>query len=140
VPHSSEIYTLGYAAWTVEEVVEQAQTLDAILVDVRRAPYTTKPGFKKEELRSRFGDRYVHIPGFGNVNYEGGPIELAQPEEGLDAIRALSRPPILMCGCTSPTQCHRSTVATLLAEQMDADVTHLRSPSERAQPDLFEGQ
>jgi hypothetical protein len=52
----------------------------------------------------------------------------------------VDRPPILMCGCLSPTRCPRSTVATLLNEQTGAPITHLRPPSERAQPDLFNDQ
>lgn len=134
----SEIYTLGYAQWKIREVVEQLQALDALLVDVRQSPYTSKPGFKKEELASRLGDRYLHVAALGNVNYEDGPIELAQPEQGLETIRTLDRPPVLMCGCQSPAQCHRSTVAALIAERAGATVTHLRSPHERAQPRLFD--
>lgn len=134
------IYTLGYAKWSIEEVAKQLDALRATLVDVRHSPHTTKPGFAKSDLEARFGNRYVHLRAFGNVNYKEGPIELADPEEGLRAIRALDRSPVLMCGCQHPDQCHRSSVAQLLADHLDGSIaiTHLRSARERAQPGLFE--
>ena len=131
-------YTLGYAKWSIEEVADQINALDAALVDVRHSPYTTKPGFIKPDLEARFGDCYVHLPAFGNVNYKEGPIELADPDEGLRAIRELDRVSVLMCGCRPPEPCHRSTVARLLANRLGGTVEHLRAPSERAQPRLFD--
>lgn len=131
-------YTLGYAQWTLDEVAAQLDALGAVLVDVRHSPHTTKPGFAKPDLDSRFGDRYVHLPAFGNVNYQDGPIELAKPERGIDKIQALERPPVLMCGCRYPGPCHRSTVAALLTDRLGGTVEHLRTPSERAQPGLFD--
>lgn len=134
----STIYTLGYAQWSIEKVEDEIGTLDAVLVDVRHSPHTTKPGFAKSDLEARFGDRYVHLPGFGNINYKDGPIELADPEQGLRAVRKLERAPVLLCGCQHPEPCHRSTVAQLVADQLGGSVNHLRAPSERAQPDLFD--
>lgn len=134
----SMIYTLGYAQWTTDEVAAHVNTLDAVLVDVRQSPHTTKPGFAKPELDARFSDRYGHLTAFGNANYQGGPIELADPVRGIKAIQALERPPMLMCGCRHPEQCHRSAVASLLADRLDATVKHLRAPIERAQPGLFD--
>lgn len=132
------VYTLGYAAWSIDAVEKQLTMLDAVLVDVRQSPHTTKPGFAKSDLDTRFGPCYVHLPAFGNVNYKEGPIELANPDRGLEAIQSLDRDPVLMCGCRHPGPCHRSTVAQFIADRLDASITHLRSPSERAQPSLFE--
>ena len=132
------IYTLGYAQWDIGEVEAQVNDLDAVLVDVRRSPNTTKPGFAKPDLQARFDDRYVHLPAFGNVNYRGGPIELAAPDQGLQEIQALDWPPILMCGCQHPERCHRSVVAHRIADDLGGTVKHLRSPGERAQPGLFD--
>jgi uncharacterized protein (DUF488 family) len=136
---SFHIYTLGYAHWSIQEVEQCLQHLDAWLADVHHPPHTTKPGFSKSELINRLGgDRYRHIPGFGNINYTGGPVELAAPEDGIDQIRARGGPVVLMCGCASPAQCHRRAVAELLCERMGGSPTHLRAPSERDQPDLFD--
>lgn len=133
----SSIYTLGYAHWALDEVEPVIRVLDGILVDVRHTPYTSKPGFSKDELRDRFPNRYLHLDAFGNANYDGGPTELANPERGLEAISELELAPILMCGCKSPSQCHRSTVASLIADRWTVPVHHLRAPSERAQRSLF---
>lgn len=131
------IYTLGYARWSIDDVESVVDTLEAVLVDVRRSPRTTKPGFDKPALEARFGNRYVHVPALGNDNYKGGPIQIVDPERGRNEVRQLNHPPILMCGCASPQQCHRSTVATLLADQLGGTVKHLHPPTERVQLDLF---
>lgn len=135
---TSTLYTLGYARWTIGEVEATLRELDATLVDVRYAPYSSKPGFAKPALDNRFGARYVHVPGFGNANYAEGSIELANPEEGLRTVAALSSPLILMCGCQSPTECHRSDVATYLADHFDANIIHLRTPDESESATLFD--
>lgn len=137
---SFRIYTLGYAHWSIVEVERRLLDLEAWLADVRRSPHTTKPGFSKPELIDRFGDRYDHVPGFGNLNYRGGPLELAAPDDGLEQIRARALPVVLMCGCASPARCHRQVVAELLCEHIGGSSTDLRAPSERAQPDLFEAE
>lgn len=136
----SKIYTLGYARWTVDQVAVAARELDGVLADIRHSPYTSKPGFSKEELRQRFRNRYVHIAGFGNVNYKEGPVELADFEKGLHRVRQLKRVPILLCGCRSATRCHRSTVALKIAEQCTVSVHHLTAPGDQAQNDLFDSQ
>lgn len=132
------LFTLGYARWTVEEVTACMDRYEATLIDVRHTPYTSKPGFSRDELTDQFGPRYRHIPGFGNVNYENGPIQLVDPENGISAIRDVERAVILMCGCKSHTECHRRTVAELLSRRLGGTPTHLRAPAERAQPTLFD--
>lgn len=137
---NTTIYTLGYAQWAIDEVVDQMDALDASLVDVRQSPHTTKPGFAKTDLEGRLGDRYVHLPAFGNVNYKEGPVKLAAPDKGLPAVRDMESPPVLMCGCQHPEPCHRSTVAQLLADRFGGSIEHLRAPDERAQPGLFDDE
>lgn len=135
----SRLFTLGYAQWSIEEEAACADKHDAVLIDVRHAPHTTKPGFSKGKRMERLGPRYQHVLGFGNINYESGPVELAAPEEGRSTVQAFEKPIILMCGCPSVTECHRSTVADILSSQMSSAPIHLRAPPARNQPDLFEG-
>jgi uncharacterized protein (DUF488 family) len=134
------LYTLGYARWSIEEVEHQMDELDALLIDVRQSPHTSKPGFSKPELASRFGTEYVHVPGFGNVNYKEGPIKLAAPDEGLRLLRRNDGPFVLLCGCRDAETCHRSQVAQVIQDEMGGSITHLRAPSERSQPDLFSSE
>ena len=134
------IYTLGYARWTVEAVQAKVEDLDAVLVDVRQSPQSSKPGFSRSDLQARLDNRYVHFPAFGNVNYKEGPVELADPERGREQIERLDRAPVLTCGCQNPNQCHRSTVATLLSNALGASIEHLRAPGEAGQPTFFENR
>lgn len=131
------LYTLGYALWSIEDVESQVEDLDALLVDVRHSPHTSKPGFSKSELASRLGTDYLHVPGFGNSNYKGGSIKLADPEHGLRRLQPHEGPFILLCGCRNPKECHRSRVARMLQEHLGGSIIHLRAPTERAQPTLF---
>jgi hypothetical protein len=131
------LYTLGYARWSIEEVQSCVEALDATLVDVRYRPHTSKPGFDRESLRSRFGPQYQHLPAFGNVNYQEGPVELADPEACLRAVQRLSAPLILLCGCKAPSACHRTDVAERIVDHYGGTIEHLQSPEERAQPGLF---
>lgn len=131
------IYTLGYAEWSIEELEQCLQRLEATLLDIRYVPRTTKPGFTRDELNERFGSQYKHLPAFGNVNYKEGDVKLSDPELGLQQLRCLKGPFILMCGCKRPENCHRSVVADFLANREQLSIRHLQSPRERAQPDLF---
>lgn len=135
---SSTIYTLGYAQWSIDEVESRLDALDAMLVDVRHSPHTSKPGFAKPALEARFADRYVHLPAFGNVKYKERSIELADPERGLVAIQKLENAPVLMCGCQHPDRCHRSVVAQRIADRFGGRVKHLRAPDAHAQSSLFD--
>ena len=132
------LYTLGYARWSIDEMQSCVEALDATLVDVRYRPHTSKPGFDRTGLRSRFGPQYQHLPAFGNVNYQGGPVELADPGAGLQAVQHLSAPLILLCGCKAPSVCHRSDVAERIVHHYGGTIEHLQSPAGRAQPDLFD--
>jgi uncharacterized protein (DUF488 family) len=135
---SPSLYTLGYAQWSIEEVDRQIDELDALLVDVRHSPYTSKPGFSKPELASRFGTDYLHAPEFGNINYDKEePMSLADPADGLRLLRARDGPFVLLCGCRDPERCHRSRVAVLIQDELGGSITNLRAPSERAQHSLF---
>lgn len=136
--HVQSLYTLGYACWSIDEVQSCVEALDATLVDVRYRPRTSKPGFDRAALRSRFGPQYHHLPAFGNVNYQGGPLELADPDAGLQAVQHLSAPLILLCGCKAPSACHRASEAERIAHRYGGTVEHLQSPEERAQPNLFD--
>lgn len=138
LPMQTPLLTLGYAQWSIDEVTACRAKHDAVLIDIRYTPKTTKPGFSKSDLCDRFGSHYRHVPGFGNVNYEEGPIELAAPNQGIAEVQNFSRALLLMCGCRSPAHCHRTTVADLLSPQFDASPRHLRAPAERAQPRLFD--
>jgi uncharacterized protein (DUF488 family) len=130
------IYTFGYEKRRPEELRAESDRLDAVVMDVRIKPFSRRPDWAKSHLTALLGDRYRWVAGFGNVNYKGGPVELADPEAGLAQIADLieqGRNIILLCYEADPKTCHRSQVAELIAERWGCDVQHLVRDSDSAQ-------
>ncbi len=136
-----KIYTLGYSGWRPEAVRAQAETLDAVVVDVRWSPRSRNPQWTRKRLTELLGARYRHVKAFGNLNYKGGPIKLANPEAGLAEIRPIleaGQPVILMCVCKEVERCHRQDVAAYLVAHLGEDVVvkHLTPPPPPPDPQL----
>jgi uncharacterized protein (DUF488 family) len=124
----STIYTFGYEKRQPEELMAEVERLTAIVVDVRIKPFSRRSSWGKTHLEILLGDRYRWERGFGNVNYKGGPIELADPEGGLAKVAPLiqeGRNIILLCYEADPKTCHRSQVAELIAERFGCRIEHL---------------
>jgi uncharacterized protein (DUF488 family) len=125
------IYTLGYAGWAPTTLCEHVLALDATLVDVRIAPTSKSPQWRREALQALLGERYRHLPDLGNRNaFNGGPVALRNPERAVALIAALivRGPVVLLCGCADPQHCHRSVAAAFLAERLGAAVVHTPAP------------
>lgn len=101
---------IGYSGRTMDELERIVQALDAVLVDIRFAPYSRNPAFRKASLQAALGSRYVHLGAFGNRNYQGGPVDIVDYEAGRAALEALERPALLMCMCRDPAACHRFVI------------------------------
>jgi hypothetical protein len=115
------LYTLGYAAPSAAFILETLMSeLETQLVDVRMHPGSHRyPKWREDALQRCYGERYVHVPAFGNVHYRtpGQPIQLADPEAGVRwAIPLLQqgRNLVLLCVCKDYEQCHRKLVFDLL--------------------------
>ena len=125
------IYTLGYSGRTPEQVEWAALLRSAVLVDVRLRPRSRDPAWTAGRLRAALGDRYVHLRGFGNLNYRGdGPIRLADFAGALAELRDwLDRTGgenvMLLCVCRDVETCHRRVVAERLAEALGGTIEHL---------------
>lgn len=126
----NKLYTMGYSNWNIEQLAAELERLGALLIDIRYNPFSSRPEWRKEELRRRFRGNYIHASALGNVNYQGGPIELANPHKAVTPIRAhlAERPCILMCACSDWQQCHRRQAATFLARTLGVTVEHLEPP------------
>jgi hypothetical protein len=116
------VSTLGYAALGSAQVLEQRMEKDpkTLLIDIRFLPVSRwRPFWRKCALKARYGNRYIHLRGLGNVNYkhwEKG-IQLYDPTTPLLLLRGYMQEGyslILLCACQDPASCHRSTVYDLL--------------------------
>lgn len=132
------IYTMGYAGWAPAGLRDEIERLGAAVVDVRIAPTSKSPQWRKEALAALLGARYVHMPALGNRNaFSGGPAELAAPERALEPVAALLAhgPVVLLCGCADPARCHRALAAAYLADRLGAPVEHIPAPARAPRDD-----
>lgn len=128
----STIYTLGYAAWTLDAIVNTVVKLDAVLIDTRLVPASRNHQFNRKSIAQEFAHlesngraHYQWVKGFGNVNYKDGrkPVVLFNFEVGMQEIQMhvqRRRAIVLMCMCREAVRCHRSVVADMLAKRIRA--------------------
>ena len=124
------LYTLGYSGWTPDAIQEAAQTHNAVVCDIRYAPVSRRPPWRKPQLTQRLGARYQHVQALGNRNYKsGGPIALADYNTGKQAIvdiLATGQAVILMCACKDLATCHRLIAAEQLAADLGVTIIPLK--------------
>lgn len=140
---TTNLYTYGYSGGgTIADLKRYAEA-GLLIVDTRLKPVTRwRREFNYGPLTTELGDSYLSIPEFGNLNYQGGPIQINDFMDGMTRLRnALTKPRatgpfrgvVLLCTCANPMTCHRSEVAQRLIEVgLFEAVTHLR-PGERAE-------
>ena len=124
------LYTVGYTGLTPAALLATANTLDAIIADIRIAPRSRNAVWNKKRLIEAWGPRYVHVGELGNRNYKGEFGEgtlLVDEAAGVAAIVALlqRQPVILMCACVDAASCHRTPAAEAVAAQTGAQIVHL---------------
>ncbi|HEX2219887.1 MAG TPA: DUF488 domain-containing protein [Gemmatimonadales bacterium] len=148
----TDLATIGYQGATVHTFL-RALTGHGVelLVDVRAVASSRRPGFSKTPLAANLqgaGIDYLHLrglgtPAAGRAAARAGRHEemreifqahLATPgareelEALADVVRSGSRV-CLLCFETDPAHCHRSLVASALAELVPVRVTHLVPPT-----------
>ena len=112
--------TIGYTQTNARERIDAfVGRPRSYLVDIRSKPYSWNKSWNREVLRARYGRRYVHVPGLGNVNsgHKGAPIRLSDPEPWVSHFAGeLQRGNsfLLLCGCRDYERCHRKLVYTLI--------------------------
>lgn len=141
------LFTVGYERRSAEQVMDilKAAAVD-LLVDVREKPISRKPGFSKRSL-----ERHCEQAG---IDYESWS-ELGSTKRQRDTLRdtgdlkefhrrfraharhrragaierlakiAAAKAVALLCYERSHQECHRSTLADLVADQLDANVVAL---------------
>jgi hypothetical protein len=139
-------YTPGSSGWTPRAVQEAAQVHNAVICDIRYAPVSRHPQWRKRQLARLLDARYQHAQTLGNRNYKsGGPIVLADYDAGKQVIAeilATGQSVILMCACKHATTCHRLIAAEQLAADLGVGLTHHTPPKQQRAPEkqanLFE--
>src|SRR5262249_8952234 len=115
--------------------ISRAQTHNAVVWDIRYAPVSRHPPWRKPQLTQRLGARYQHVQALGSRNYKsGGPIALADYNTGKQAIAdilATGQAVILMCACKDLATCHRLIAAEQLAADLGVTIIPLKSPTTR---------
>ena len=111
------IYTTGYAGKDVGDLKPMLQALDAILVDIRFAPYSQVTYWRKVYLKALLGKHYLHVPNLGNRTYKENKITIQNLELGLETILNISSNLVLMCACRELEGCHRKEIANELSKR-----------------------
>jgi hypothetical protein len=101
----------------------QPQTL---LIDIRFRPKSWRAEWREATLREKYGKRYRPAGSYlGNVNFQGGPITLADPDEGLRGLCMYlveGYDLILLCQCPDYHTCHRKVIVELLIERSCVEI------------------
>ncbi|MBA2391168.1 MAG: hypothetical protein H0V70_00300 [Ktedonobacteraceae bacterium] len=103
--------------------MEQPQML---LIDTRFSPKSRWAEWREGALREKYGTRYRTAGAYlGNVNFQGGPIQIADLEEGLRGLHLYlneGHALILLCQCADYSSCHRNVIVDHLVERTTVEV------------------
>jgi hypothetical protein len=127
------IYPYGYMAHEARIIQLMGEHPRLMLIDTRLTPWSKKPAWRAEALKTAYGERYRWAgASLGNLNYKhGGPIRLADPVAGLRGLRHWLQHGydlLLLCGCADYTRCHLKTIVEALQAEMPAVEVILPEP------------
>jgi hypothetical protein len=124
------LYTIGYTKLDPALLKTVAEAQNWLIADIRIRPQSRDPRWNKGRLVQLFGDRYLHVVAFGNLNYKGdmGPdVMLADAKAGGEILIPImrERSVVLMCMCWDYAVCHRLNAAQFLRNATGCTITHL---------------
>lgn len=111
------LYSYGYLGAALDDLRGYAAA-GALILDVRYAPTSRNPVWRRAHLRRELGRRYDWCRDLGNESYRSGEaIRIADLDAGLRRLEScLSEGPVvLLCACADWRACHRRTVAEAAA-------------------------
>ena len=116
-----KIIPVGYGNPKHRTLIDQLmQDEMMLLVDTRKSPRSAVPGWHGTSLQGRYGKQYKYSGDtLGNLNYKGGPIEIADLDTGLSDLLELllgNRTVLLLCGCGAYEKCHRRVICEAIVE------------------------
>lgn len=146
---ATTLATIGYQGATPEgfrRALESARI--ELLADIRAVASSRRPGFSKSKLSAAVGEagiEYLHLralgtPADGRAAARAGRsaemrkiflahMKLPEPLAALEDLAGIVRSGTrvcLLCFEADPLQCHRNIVASLLAELLPLEITHLK--------------
>lgn len=104
------IYTTGYTGKDINDLKPMLDAFDAVLVDVRFAPYSQILHWRQIYLKVLLGKKYLHIPNLGNRTYKEDKITIQNLKLGVETVLNLEFDVVLMCVCEKPENCHRRVI------------------------------
>lgn len=142
----NHLYTIGYEGAQIEDFVETLKLVNVdVLLDVRDLPISRRRGFAKTALRQALEGRgivYRHEKSLGSPKpirdelkrgwdyetfFRRYDAHLNEQQPLLERlVDELAGGVALMCYERNQAQCHRSAVATALAELAAVEPIHLR--------------
>ncbi len=105
-----KIFTTGYTGKDINDLKPMSQALDAILVDVKFAPFSQVLHWRQMYLKILLGKKYLHIPNLGNRTYKEEKITIQNLKLGVETVLNLEANVVLMCACEKPENCHRRVI------------------------------
>jgi uncharacterized protein (DUF488 family) len=146
----ADFFTVGYEKKSVEELFRMLKEAGVrCLVDVRESPWSRVPAYCKDALENRLGElgeasgyhiRYISLPALGN------PKEIRKGDGSMTEMMAVYRQHVLskareleelydivkkcktalLCYEADPAECHRSTLAAIMANKYGLSYADLR--------------
>jgi len=146
---SSDIFTIGYGGYEIDQFVEALQDLGVErLIDVRELPISRKQGFAKSALRDSLkeaGIEYTHFRVLGSPkhlrhklretrNYDEffagvrGHLGLPEAAEAIRSVIDLASTTTccMMCYCPFWQKCHRSSVVQAISHAAEFRFKHVQ--------------
>ncbi len=135
----TKIYTTGYTGKDVNDLKPMLEALDAMLIDIRFAPYSQVMHWRKVYLKALLGEKYRHIPNLGNRTYKENKITIQNLKLGIETILNLPTNIVLMCACEKTENCHRRVIIEELKnrEVETEEILTWRTRDNSTQENLF---
>jgi hypothetical protein len=122
-----KIYPVGYSMDGAQQYIDQLMAQpQMLLIDTRFSPKSRWAAWREGALRAKYGTRYRWAGAYlGNMNFQGGPIQIADLEEGLRGLRLYldeGYDLLLLCQCSDYYTCHRKVIVDQLRKRTSVEV------------------
>lgn len=102
-----KIFTTGYTGKNISDLKPMLEALDAILIDIRFAPFSRIMHWQKGYFKALLGNRYRHVQNLGNRTFKENKVTVQNLQLGLETVLSLNQNAVLICACEKSEDCHR---------------------------------